>query len=99
MNGLIVAENWDEFISGEHLNPINVTEQSQTHVESVWTGTQFDGTRVPDQSHCQDWTSSSDLETAYVGDSASSDASWTKNETLNPRKCGNAFALYCIEQS
>ena len=98
VNGLVVAENWEEFASGTHQNPINVTEKSQTFAEVVWTGTQTDGTRVPGESHCQDWTSSSDLEVAFTGDSSLADASWTLDQVLNPRKCGNAFALYCIEQ-
>lgn len=98
VNGLVVAENWDEFASDTHQNPINVTEQSQTHPTAVWTGTQPNGTRAPGTSHCQDWTSSSSLETAYVGDSNTLDASWTQDQLLNPFKCGNAFSLYCIEQ-
>jgi hypothetical protein len=98
VNGLIVAENWDEFISGIHQSPINVTEQSQTLVVDVWTGTQPDGTRVPAQSHCQDWTSSSALENAYAGDSTFSDESWTLNQLINPIGCVSAAALYCIEQ-
>jgi len=99
VNGLIVAENWDEFASEAHQNPIDVTEQSQTLIVGVWTGTQPDGTRVPAQSHCQDWTTSSALEKAYAGDSSFTDASWTLDQLINPNGCVNAFALYCIEQS
>jgi hypothetical protein len=98
VNGLIVAENWDAFASAVHQNPINVTEQSQTLVVGVWTGTQPDGTRVPAQSHCQDWTSSSALEKAYAGDSSFLDASWTLDQLINPIGCVSAVALYCIEQ-
>ncbi len=98
VNGLIVAENWDEFASEVHQNPINVTEQSQTLVVDVWTGTRPDGTRVPAQGHCQDWTSSSALENAYAGDSTFSDESWTLNQLINPIGCVSAAALYCIEQ-
>ena len=98
VNGLIVAENWETFASAEHQNPIDVTEQSQTLVAAVWTGTQPDGTRVPAQGHCQDWTSSSALEMAYVGDSTFSDASWTLDQLINPIGCVSASALYCIEQ-
>jgi len=98
VNGLIVAENWDEFISGTHQSPIDVTEQSQTLVAGVWTGTQPDGTRVPGQGHCQDWTSSSALEEAYQGDSSFSDESWTLDQLINPFGCVAALALYCIEQ-
>ena len=98
VNGLIVAENWDQFASEVHQNPIDVTEQSQTLIVGVWTGTQPDGTRVPAQSHCQDWTSSSALEKAYAGDSSFTDASWTLDQLINPNGCVNAFALYCIEQ-
>ena len=98
VNGLIVAENWDEFASEAHQNPINVTEQSQTLVADVWTGTRPDGTRVPAQSHCEDWTTSSALEKAYAGDSTFSDASWTINQLINPIGCVSPAALYCIEQ-
>jgi hypothetical protein len=98
VNGLIVAENWDEFASDSHQNPINVTEQSQTLIEQVWTGTQPDGTRVPAQTHCQDWTSSSASEKGYAGDSTFTDASWTLDQLINPIGCVNNGALYCIEQ-
>ena len=98
VNGLIVAESWDTFASAEHQNPIDVTEQSQTLVVDVWTGTQPDGTRVPAQGHCQDWTSSSALELAYAGDSTLSDANWTINQVINPIGCVSPAALYCIEQ-
>jgi len=97
VNGLIVAENWDEFASDSHQNPINVTEQSLTLTVDVWTGTQPDGTRVPAQAHCQDWTATT-FETAYAGDSTFTDASWTLNQVINPIGCVNTGALYCIEQ-
>jgi hypothetical protein len=97
VNGLIVAENWDEFASDSHQNPINVTEQSQTLIEQVWTGTQPDGTRVPAQTHCQDWTATT-FEKAYAGDSTFTDASWTLDQLINPIGCVNNGALYCIEQ-
>lgn len=98
VNGLIVAENWQEFASDTHKNAIIVTENSQTLNTGVWTGTNPDGTRIPGESHCQDWTSSSDLESGFRGDSATLDTSWTRDQ-LNPFPCGVPYALYCIEQS
>lgn len=100
VNGLVVAEGWDELVSGALQNPINATETGQIPQALTWTGTLPDGTRRPDSQQCEDWTSLQDDADGYFGVPSFADANWTMAapEYLNPGPCLAMRALYCFEQ-
>lgn len=99
VNGLLVAENWDALVAGELMNPINVTEKSETHNIPVWTGTNPDGTAAEGVNHCFDWTSSNLDATEFYGASTEITGDWTLVDVpFNPDTCNSHAALYCFEQ-
>ncbi len=99
VNGLLVAESWDALVAGELVNPISVTEKSETHDITVWTGTNPDGTAAVGSNHCLDWTSNDMVATEFWGVSTETTADWTLAAVdLNPMNCGAQIALYCFEQ-
>ncbi|HEY0137864.1 MAG TPA: hypothetical protein VGB85_27450 [Nannocystis sp.] len=95
VNGLRVAASWDALIAGPLEHPINVTEMSETNHALVFTGTQPDGTRAPNSTHCDDWTDNDGLNQAWYGDSDSKNKDWT---FALEQGCGGGAALYCFEQ-
>ena len=100
VNGLPVAHGWDELMTGPLLNPVNVSEKSETNNTSVWTGTAPGGIAVPGAEHCSDWTLESAVITGHFGRSTDVDSNWlywSWDET-NPTICYAPRALYCIEQ-
>ncbi len=99
VNGLLVAKNWNALVAGELVNPIKVTEQSETHEIPVWTGTNPDGSAAEGSNHCLDWTSSDFGSTEFWGVSTEVTVDWTLADVdLNPMDCGAQIALYCFEQ-
>jgi len=95
VNGLRVAANWDALVSGSLENPINVTELSETSVGGVFTGTLPSGERVPNSTHCDDWTDNDGDNFGWLGASTESDSNWTHAlQTI----CGFGFNLICFEQ-
>ncbi len=99
VNGLLVAENWDALVAGELVNPISVTEKSETHDIGVWTGTNPDGTAAEGANHCLDWTSNDNAATEFYGISTEITADWTLLDVdFNPTTCSEQAALYCFEQ-
>ncbi len=98
VNGIVVADSWLALITGEMQSPIEVTEKSETYHGGVWTGTRPDGLRVPDATHCDDWSTSSFQNSAYYGYSDRATPEWTLSaDDDNPIFCLLDFALYCFE--
>ncbi len=99
VNGLLVADNWDALVAGDLMNPINVTETSETFETAVFTSTNPDGTTAEGADHCADWTAQELANRAYWGASSESSAAWTLADSpVNPQECGSHRALYCFEQ-
>jgi len=99
VNGLLVAASWDALVAGELVNPINVTEKSETHNTGVYTGTNPDGTAAEGVNHCLDWTSNDKIATEFWGASTEITADWTIADVdTNPTTCSDEAALYCFEQ-
>jgi cysteine-rich repeat protein len=99
-DGVIVAKNVEQFVSGELLAPINVTEKGELSMGfMVWTGTGPDGWAVPGSQHCDDWTSKGLLDKGHVGNSGASNSDWTyiSLPDVNPTSCGIKLRLYCFE--
>lgn len=94
VNGLVVADDWDELTSGELQRPIEVTEESETLHWPVWTGTFVDGTTAAGSSQCGDWTTLGS-EKAARGSSAYRDAFWT---FIDHSGCQGEASIYCVEQ-
>ena len=95
VNGLRVAANWDALVSGSLDNPINVTEHGQTATSGVFTGTLPDGSRVPNSTHCDDWTDNDGDNFGWFGASTESDKNWTYALNVN---CDAGANLICFEQ-
>lgn len=100
VNGLPVAHGWDALMTEPLVNPVNVTEKSETSVVGVWTGTLPGGIAVPGAEDCSDWTDNSPLLKGHWGWSFEVDAGWLQstNPDTNPTSCISPEALYCVEQ-
>jgi hypothetical protein len=96
-NGLVFAQSWDDLVAGNILNPLNVTENSETFNAAVWTDTAPDGTAVlaEDGDHCGDWTDKSFGGWARYGYADQLDSGWTLYP--EPRPCAFEAAIYCFE--
>ena len=95
VNGLVVAEDWDDLISGNVQNPINVTEWSETtEFGTVWTGTLANGQPAIGSSFCDDWDSEDDTQLGGYGLSTNTDETWS---FWKQGYCGSERVLYCFE--
>ena len=95
VNGEQVAANWDALVAGPLDHPIMLDEQGEVVDALVFTGTTPEGWRVPNSTHCNDWTDSSGKNFVWVGVSTEAGKPWTLAvETI----CGAHAALYCFEQ-
>jgi len=98
VTGEIVAEDFDELISGQLRHAIDTTEAGDVLVVPVWTGTNTYGYAVKGLGHCEDYTQSEQIEfDGILGDCSVADADWTQMAAGNPSPCGVGGALYCIE--
>lgn len=96
VNGLVVAEDWDDLISGVLLRPIDVDEHGQTGLKlGVWTGTLPNGQIAPGSALCSDWKDMSQKQEAGRGVSSEWGMYWS---FVDNSECGGELALYCIEQ-
>ncbi|MFZ6178167.1 DUF4215 domain-containing protein [Nannocystis pusilla] len=100
IDGAPLAEHWDDFVDGTHLNPLNITEQgdevgpgSECGVCPVWTATTPMGIGLDDD--CNAWSALL-LDTVVVGECSVKDARWTQG--CAQRKCNLFARLYCVEQ-
>ena len=99
VNGLVVADSFDDLLAGKLQTPIEATEKAETYHGPVWTGTTPEGLLVPGATNCADWTSFSISKTAYYGYSDRTTAEWTLSASFdNPTPCISPCAVYCLEQ-
>ncbi len=100
MNGVVFADSWSTLLAGNLHGPLEVTEKSETYHGPVWTGTNPDGTAVPNATHCADWSSNSPVDYAYYGYSDEITEEWLLADQLdNPVECLAPLAIYCFETS
>ena len=92
-DGVPVAANGAELISSFRNTGIAVTELGGYLVNnSVWTGTDNDGTPEPD--HCNNWQDSGVNFDGTVGVAQASASNWSGSFA---RSCDRNSLLYCIE--
>jgi cysteine-rich repeat protein len=99
VNGLTVAHGWDDLISGNLDNPVNVTELSTTANVFVWTGTAPGGAAATGADFCLGWKIESLKNRGHYGRSNEANPAWLLYPSVtNPADCYSIGALYCVEQ-
>jgi len=93
VNGIKVADNFNDLIDGSLDNPINVDEKGKIVSYSVWTGTKTNGEKET-SNLCNDWMIDSPNYRGRTGDSSSYTDSWTY---WNKPTCDNNVRLYCFQ--
>lgn len=98
VDGVRIADNWDDLTDGALQNPIEITENGETPLLYfiVWTNTKIDGTVFSSLDHCSDWTTSSDSYWAAYGYFLETDSAWTT--FASGGACSWVMRLYCFEQ-
>lgn len=102
IDGLIIANNWEDLTDGQLQNSISVTETGKiltnTTDINVWTNTKIDGSiKYRDSNYsCFNWKTSSNQITATMGLNNISGPAWTDNNNIST--CAILVRLYCFEQ-
>ncbi|MFY0536676.1 DUF4215 domain-containing protein [Nannocystis pusilla] len=100
VDGEIIAENFEQFLSGTLSATFDVDEFGQPALGGAWTGTLPDGTAAQGVTHCDDWTID-DLAAiqGHYGHSGVLDGRWTfePDPQFNPTSCVEQLRLYCFE--
>jgi hypothetical protein len=97
-NNTIVADNWNQLVSGWILAAINIDDlgrKADVSTNVSWSGTDQYGVKKPGSQYCNNWSSSSQNISGGSGDPSYSDSTWTDAGSL-PCSIGNH--LYCFEQ-
>ncbi len=94
VDGVQIADDWTDLVSGTINSRLNVTEVQGAGPSGVFTNVTEFGLQNSSTSHCVDFTSSGGV-TVKGGASSSTDAGWTNQPTL---ACNTNRALYCFEQ-
>lgn len=108
IDGMTIANDWAELISGQHLAAIDQTDTGTAGFSDklcanvttfVFTNTRVEGTLLSSNQSCDNW--SLDIGPSGWGNYMKSDASWTldcNGGGAAPVFCGAHAALYCFEQ-
>lgn len=100
VDGEVIAENFEQFLSGTLSATFDVDEFGQPALGGAWTGTMPDGTAAPGVTHCDDWTID-DLAAiqGHYGQSGALDGRWTfdPDAAFNPTSCAGSLRIYCFE--
>jgi hypothetical protein len=102
VDGLSVADDWDDLTDGRLKRPINVTEQGQvlgppTSNNWVRSNTTNSGERQTGRNDCENWINgSSGTLFGNTGDAQSINAAWTNSGFQG---CNTSVRLYCFQQS
>lgn len=107
LDGKVIAEDWEDLISGNLDVAINIDENGRSipagSDSRTWTSTYENGTdRLPGSSGaisgysatCSNWNSSSNFYYGWYGES-NGKQDWSLKMSAG---CGNALRLYCFEQ-
>lgn len=102
VNGVIIANNYDDLVDGSLLTTPDVTEDGvAAAVPFAWTATNFNGTPTSGGRNCTGWTNAgpgtTDAQRGWNGKGDETDEDWTTNGVVN---CSNnsTFGLYCAAQ-
>ena len=90
----IIAEGWIALTSGTIAHPINANENGKLTESNVFTNTLPDGTSGSELD-CHDWTVKKNPNTTIVGDSSSSNTTWS--HALTGQACATSLRLYCFQ--
>lgn len=98
VDGVKIANGWEDLLDGDLLETINVTEQGVwIPYPHVWTNTLANGTHA-DRDDCSGWTSVAGKGT--LGQGWVKNQHWSGPSTLSLLRgdCADAMRLYCFEQ-
>ncbi len=96
LDGVTVADNWNDLVDGSLDNPINRNERGQIPSNlSVWTGTNENGFLFNNAYTCSAWSDSTIRFTGLWGDASFIDERWTNHRISG---CRNYLRLLCFEQ-
>jgi hypothetical protein len=94
LDGVRVADDWQDLIDGTLAAPISIDERGQTRTDDVWTGTQADGS--PDAlDTCEGFTREDAAVMGLCGSAAATGVEWTSNQRPT---CDTRLRIYCLEQ-
>ena len=104
LDGMTVAIDWNDLITGSLLAPISQTETKQVLAggpldcnnfdKLVWTNTKPDGSK-DSEPYCSGWSTSMDNVKGGLGNALQIGNTWTEG---CDRSCNNTARLYCFEQ-
>jgi hypothetical protein len=104
VDGVKVADSWDDLVDGTIDNPIDVSETgAKVGHFHVWTNTATSGVAAdPFVDDCNNWTSGSWDDEGRIGEIGSTDATWTTVTVMGGRvgialPCSSG-QLYCFQQ-
>ncbi|MFH1018565.1 MAG: hypothetical protein V1798_10365 [Pseudomonadota bacterium] len=92
VNGVKIASNKDELVSGQIFSPIVLNEEGAVTAGRVWTGTDEHGQTVATY-RCDNWTNDG----AVLGNSGNSNNAGPKWTVFTDSGCEAENALYCFE--
>lgn len=99
-DGVPVAADWAELVSGVLLTNLDRTETGQfiANDREAWTNTAADGTPYATDRlvTCAGWNASSSEFSSRVGETDQVDEDWTSS---HDDPCDNEWRLYCFQQS
>lgn len=90
VDGTLIANNYDELISGNLKNPINMTSYGSIIEGNVWTGTLSNGNSSG--YNCLNWDSF--MARGTYGLTTATDKNWTN---AGEGRCTNDMYVYCVE--
>lgn len=102
VDGITVANNWDDLTDGSLQDKINITELNKpSSWNLVWTNTKIDGSIFSTNFNqtCNNFTSLNYYnKAAGTGFAGVTDNRWTNNANNPPYGCDAPGSLYCFEQ-
>jgi hypothetical protein len=103
VNGKLVAQGWDNLVSGLLQNPVDLVPDGSLVVGvplgvfaagMAWSNVAFDGTESELQQSCGGWADLGSL--GAVGASSQTDQTWTDDG--GGEECTGQAGIYCVEQ-
>lgn len=95
VNGITIANNWDDLVDGSLLSSINVSETGGSVSGNAWTTTNISGGAIG-SAHCASWTNGTSSGNGRYGSVSSISSTWTNSTSNNG--CHLTNSLYCFEQ-
>lgn len=98
INGITIANDWNDLIDGTILSGINMNEfgAPMTSGLSAWTGTTANGTFESRNLSCNGWTSSATTFEGLTGNNSTTNGNWSNSS--GTIRCDGPVNLYCFEQ-